>query len=183
MEEKPRAIPVRAAREIANTYHYDQIFIIGRRVDDPISRGLEHVTTYGRNRKHCDIARRVGNQIKHKLMGWPEYEGRVPLEKLCKWAMDNGFATGHADTVDELLSHISEQVSELRGRDHWEGEQIVNDLNGQAAIVKKLQHWAMLHGIEHASHAESVDSFLEEVLACLERTEAKLGENDEKSSI
>ncbi|CUA97780.1 hypothetical protein [Comamonas thiooxydans] len=67
-------IPVSAAKDIADRYGYDQVVIIARRVgDEPEPRG-EHVTTYGRDKAHCGVAARVGNFIKHKIMGWPEYE-------------------------------------------------------------------------------------------------------------
>lgn len=36
------------------------------------------------------------------------------LEQVAKWAMSEGFATGHADTMQELLDHISEQLTEIR---------------------------------------------------------------------
>ncbi|WP_395026558.1 hypothetical protein [Comamonas odontotermitis] len=66
-------IPISAAKEIADSYGYDQVVIIARRVgDDPDPHG-EHVTTYGRDKAHCGVAARVGNYIKHKIMGWPEY--------------------------------------------------------------------------------------------------------------
>lgn len=69
-----RPIPVHEARSIAAAYGYDQVIIIARRVgDDPAPHG-EHVTTYGRSEEHCSVAGRVGNFIKHKIMGWPEYE-------------------------------------------------------------------------------------------------------------
>jgi len=59
-------IPVAAGRAIANNYGYDQVVIVARRVG-----GLEHVTTYGRDAAHCDVAARMGHFFKHKLMGWP----------------------------------------------------------------------------------------------------------------
>lgn len=67
-------IPVSAAERIAKNFGYDQVIIIARRVgDDPAPHG-EHVTTFGVNAEHCGVAARVGNFIKHKIMGWPEYE-------------------------------------------------------------------------------------------------------------
>ena len=38
------------------------------------------------------------------------------LEKVCEWAISHSLATGHADTLDELLAHLGEQVEELRER-------------------------------------------------------------------
>jgi len=60
-----KPIPVKAAEEIAKKYGYDQIIIIGRAVDQG-----EHVTTYGRNKENCDVAARIGNFLKYKIMGW-----------------------------------------------------------------------------------------------------------------
>jgi hypothetical protein len=64
-----RRIPIAAAREVAERWGYDQIVIIGRKVG---SDGGEHVTTYGVDRANCDVAARIGDFFKHKLMGWPE---------------------------------------------------------------------------------------------------------------
>ncbi len=64
-----RAIPISAAKNVAEKYGYDQIVIIGRKVGEA---GGEHVTTYGVDKANCDVAARIGNFFKHKLMGWPE---------------------------------------------------------------------------------------------------------------
>jgi hypothetical protein len=64
-------IPITAAQRIAEEYDYDQVVIIARKVGEGPDSG-EHVTTYGRNKVHCQIAARVGDYIKHKIMGWPE---------------------------------------------------------------------------------------------------------------
>lgn len=67
-----KPIPVHAAQSIAETYGYDQVIIIARKVgDDPDPHG-EHCTTYGRDKVHCGIAARVGDFLKHKVMGWHE---------------------------------------------------------------------------------------------------------------
>lgn len=69
-ERKPmKPIPIGAARNIAETYRYDQVVIIGRRVGEG---GGEHVTTYGRDKAHCSVAARIGDFLKHKVMGWPQ---------------------------------------------------------------------------------------------------------------
>ena len=64
-----KPIPIVAARDVAEKYGYDQIVIIGRKAG---AGGGEHVTTYGRSKAHCDVAARIGDFFKHKLMGWPE---------------------------------------------------------------------------------------------------------------
>ena len=67
-----KEIPIHAARSIAEYYGYDQVIIIARKVgSDPDPHG-EHVTTYGRNMDHCNAAARIGDFLKHKIMGWPE---------------------------------------------------------------------------------------------------------------
>jgi hypothetical protein len=70
--ERPmHPIPIAAAEQIAKAYGYDQVIVIARRVGDkPYPHG-EHVTTYGVNPTHCNIAAKVGDYLKHHIMGWP----------------------------------------------------------------------------------------------------------------
>lgn len=67
-----RPIPISAVEKIAKEFGYDQVIIIARRVDEPDKPGGEHVTTYGRNKAHCEVAARIGNHFKHDIMGWPK---------------------------------------------------------------------------------------------------------------
>jgi hypothetical protein len=60
-------IPIHAGRDIAERYGYDQVIIVARKVGDS---GGEHVTTYGRDKAHCDVAAKIGDFFKFKLMGW-----------------------------------------------------------------------------------------------------------------
>ena len=62
-------IPIKAAKDIARKYGYDQVVVIARKVGE---NGGEHVTTYGINTENCAVAARIGNFIKHRIMGWPE---------------------------------------------------------------------------------------------------------------
>lgn len=62
-----KPIPVDAARQVAESYGYDQVIIVARKVGDG---GGEHCTTYGRDKAHCDVAARCGEFLKHKVMGW-----------------------------------------------------------------------------------------------------------------
>jgi len=74
-------IPITAARRIAEDYGYDQVVIVARCIDKPGEQGNEHVTTYGVDKANCDVAARIGNFFKHKLMGWPEpVSASVPQE-------------------------------------------------------------------------------------------------------
>ena len=66
-----KPIPIAAAKRIAKQYGYDQVIVIARKVgEDPDPHG-EHVTTYGVDRANCDVAARIGDFLKHKVMGWP----------------------------------------------------------------------------------------------------------------
>ena len=60
-------IPIASAKLIALDYDYDQVIIIARKVGDG---GGEHVTTYGVDKANCDVAARIGDFLKFKVMGW-----------------------------------------------------------------------------------------------------------------
>jgi acetylornithine/succinyldiaminopimelate/putrescine aminotransferase len=63
-----KPIPISAAEKIAKTYGYDQVIVIARAVGDD---GGEHVTTYGRNKVHCQVAAKIGDFLKYRVMDWP----------------------------------------------------------------------------------------------------------------
>ena len=60
-----KPIPISAAKAIAEEYDYDQVVVIARK----IGQG-EHVTTYGKDKANCDVAARIGDFLKYKVMGW-----------------------------------------------------------------------------------------------------------------
>ena len=60
-----RPIPISDAKQIAQEHGYDQVIIVARSVGEG-----EHVTTYGRDKANCDVAARIGDFLKHKIMGW-----------------------------------------------------------------------------------------------------------------
>jgi len=60
-------IPISAAKKIADAYGYDQVVIIARKVGND---GCEHVTTYGADKANCEVAARMGDFLKYKVMGW-----------------------------------------------------------------------------------------------------------------
>jgi len=64
-------IPISAARLVAKEYGYDQVIIVARRVGEGSKPHGEHCTTYGIDKQHCEVAARIGEFFKHKLMGWP----------------------------------------------------------------------------------------------------------------
>lgn len=63
-----KPIPIAAAKEIAETFGYHQVVMIGRRIGDD---GVEHCTTYGVDPENSSVAARIGDFLKHKVMGWP----------------------------------------------------------------------------------------------------------------
>ena len=65
----PKPIPISEGERIAKIFGYEQVFIFARRTGDG---GLEHLTTYGINKQHCEIAAKIGNFLKYKIMGWKE---------------------------------------------------------------------------------------------------------------
>ena len=64
-------IPIAAGRKIAKAYGYDQVVIVARKVG---LDGCEHVTTFGVDKANCDVAARMGDFFKRKLMGWAPSE-------------------------------------------------------------------------------------------------------------
>ncbi len=60
-----RHIPISAAKRIADNSGADQVIIIAREIG-----AGEHVTTYGRDKENCAVAARIGDYLKHKIMGW-----------------------------------------------------------------------------------------------------------------
>ena len=66
-----KPIPISAAKLIAEKYEYDQVVVIARKVG---SDGGEHVTTYGVDKTHCNVAAQTGDFLKYKVMGWTRNE-------------------------------------------------------------------------------------------------------------
>lgn len=60
-----KPIPISAAAKIAKQYGYDQVVVIARKVGEG-----EHCTTYGVDKVNCDVAARIGDFLKYKVMGW-----------------------------------------------------------------------------------------------------------------
>jgi hypothetical protein len=81
MNRPMKSIPIRAAEKIAKDYGYDQVIIIARRVGEEPDPCGEHLTTYGINKVHCDVAARTGSFIQHKIMGWP-WPKQIAVEPL-----------------------------------------------------------------------------------------------------
>lgn len=76
-----KPIPISAAERIAKDYGYDQVVIMARRVgNDPDPSG-EHITTYGINTTHCEVAAMMGNTLK-RIAGWPSEQDVADLNEL-----------------------------------------------------------------------------------------------------
>jgi hypothetical protein len=66
-----KPITVSAARDLAEHFGYDQVVIIARKVGVP---GGENVVTFGVDEVHRDVAARMGDFLKYRIMGWEEEE-------------------------------------------------------------------------------------------------------------
>lgn len=61
-------IPISVAERIGKEHGYDQVIINARRANaDDTAVTLEWVTTWGKNKLHCDIAARIGNAIRDNV--------------------------------------------------------------------------------------------------------------------
>lgn len=75
-------VPISAAKMIADAYGYDQVVVIARRVGEAPEAHGEHCTTYGRTPEHCAVAARMGDVLKHRVMGWPDEISDEDLDHL-----------------------------------------------------------------------------------------------------
>jgi hypothetical protein len=62
-----KRIPIKAAKEIADKYGYDQVMIYARKVGED---GGEHMTTYGVTKLHCKVIADVATFLQEKIMKW-----------------------------------------------------------------------------------------------------------------
>lgn len=98
-------IPVAAAKRIAQSYGYDQVVVIARKVGEG---GREHVTTYGVDRVNCGVAARIGDFLKHKVMGWPH----EPSEraKLQLWRFMASAEISDADAPEVVVEKLQRAI-------------------------------------------------------------------------
>lgn len=59
-----KRIPIKAAKEVAEKYGYDQVMIYGRKVGE---NGGEHMTTYGVDKKHCSAIGLIAKAIQKMI--------------------------------------------------------------------------------------------------------------------
>lgn len=106
-----KPIPISAARHIANLYGYDQVVVIGRKVGESPDPHGEHVTTYGVDKEHCQIAARIGDFLKYKVMNWvPEPSLPVSAEAAARAAG----ACAQAIEVFEAEGQVKEALEYMR---------------------------------------------------------------------
>jgi len=101
-----KAIPIRAAEKIAQTYGYDQVVIMARRPGTEEDITGEHVTTYGRNPTHCAIAAMMGNKLK-EIAGWPDTGLRERMFQRLRRRQSAG-----ADSI--LYGHVDAMIEEMK---------------------------------------------------------------------
>lgn len=68
-----KPIPISAAKKIAEEYGYDQVLIYARKVDDESNdiEGGEHLTSYGVDKVHCNVAARMARYLQKNVFKWP----------------------------------------------------------------------------------------------------------------
>jgi hypothetical protein len=64
-----KPVPIAAAKDIAHRFGYDQVVVFARRVGEPPEPHGEHLTTYGINKEHCDVAALMAEKLA-TFMGW-----------------------------------------------------------------------------------------------------------------
>lgn len=112
-------IPISAGKLIADSYGYDQVVIIGRRVGDAPEPYGEHVTTYGTTGEHCAVAARIGDHLKHQVMGWPgeiDAETEHRLARMLHEVLEGAAHEGGIGGFDEHRSAAAGQSVVADGR-------------------------------------------------------------------
>lgn len=72
--DKMKKIPISAAKKIAHDYGYDQVIIFARRVGESPDPHGEHLTTYGKDKAHCNVAARIGSYLKREILKWYDHD-------------------------------------------------------------------------------------------------------------
>lgn len=104
-------IPIKAAEAIAKKYGYDQVVVLARRVGEhPLPSG-EHITTYGIDPTHCDVAALMGSTLK-RVARWPSQDDVNALNTLYDDLADGLF---NYEDYDARLQQI-EALRRLLGR-------------------------------------------------------------------
>lgn len=126
-------IPVSAARHIAEAYGYDQVVVVARKVGC-----REHVTTYGAG-EHRDVAARMGNFFKHKLMGWPGPGAKsawVPVSERLPEIGDEVLVYRPQSTRAKVTSMVRLIPYEGSLKFYWDAPR-----GGATTIPEHVTHW------------------------------------------
>lgn len=81
-------IPISVGKMIATNYGYDQVVIMARRCHKTPQPHGEHITTYGRNPQHCEVASMMGKRLQ-AVAQWISPQETADLEALVT-DLDNG---------------------------------------------------------------------------------------------
>lgn len=114
-------IPIAAAEKIGKENAYDQVIVYARRVGSP---GLEWVTTWGRDKTHCDAAARIGDAIGRKVVAPLEEKDReiARLRDLLKKAAE---ALEDATEGGEIAAQLAENI---RDKGNYSNESMITFL-------------------------------------------------------
>ena len=84
-----------------------------------VKNGFSNITPDQYNRLQAEwIVRCCGDVAEEEITKLKQEN----LEKIVKWSMGLGFATGHADSIDDLLSELEWQIKEVLGKHKQDGE-------------------------------------------------------------
>ena len=75
------------------------MIIVARRVGEAPDPYGEHCTTYGQTVEHCAVAARIGDHLKHRVIGWPD---TISLEDLRRLA--DHLHAASVDARDDTLA-------------------------------------------------------------------------------
>ena len=117
-----KPIPIEAAKQISEKYEFDQVIIVARRVGEG---GGESVTTYGKDKAHCDVAAQCGDFLKYEVMKWhdacTESESSIDIlkaqrDKLCELVLDLKECEQDSDDEEKAYTELLEYALLLTGR-------------------------------------------------------------------
>jgi len=112
MDQRPLLpIPIPAARTVADVYGYDQVVIIARRVGNAPDVNGEHVTTYGVDAVHCNVAARIGRTLQ-RFMQWPLEPDVDPVVKSLAAAVMALRSYQHGNAAPDLAASIADAGEE-----------------------------------------------------------------------
>jgi hypothetical protein len=84
--------------------------------------------------------------------------GQPLMEQLAAWMIANGFATGHGETMEDLLRHLTWQVEELRARAAFQNDE--KPLTAVEAIdrIRAMLEWAPRRAEDTTAYGDGTDT-------------------------